>query len=49
MSKLKINRDDRIVVCDGTKAMILENVGDEFYPSLYVRKVRQQPDHRNGS
>lgn len=52
MSKLKITRDEWIVVCDGTKAMILDNVGDELYPRLHVREVRQQPDpptHEQGS
>jgi protein required for attachment to host cells len=52
VSKLKIKRDDWIVVCDGAKAMILDNVRDEFYPSLHVREVRQQPDpptHVQGS
>jgi protein required for attachment to host cells len=44
MSKLKIKQDEWIVVCDGTKAMILDNVGDELYPSLHVREVRQQSD-----
>ena len=36
MSQLKVNSGDWIVVCDGTKALILENVGDRAYPDLRV-------------
>lgn len=33
MSKLKIEQGDWIVVCDGAKALVLENVGDDKFPS----------------
>ena len=43
MSKLKIAKGEWIVVCDGAKALVLENVGDEKYPNLRTREVREQP------
>jgi protein required for attachment to host cells len=46
MSRLKVNSGDWIVVCDGTKALILENVGDRVYPNLRVKEVRAQDDPR---
>ena len=37
MRKLQVARLDRIAVCDGGKALVLENIGDERFPSLRVR------------
>lgn len=31
-----------IVVCDGAKALILENAGDEKFPNLKTKEVHQQ-------
>ena len=42
MAKLKIGQGDWVVVCDGNKALILENVGDEKFPNLKTREVHQQ-------
>jgi protein required for attachment to host cells len=42
MAKLKIAQGDWVVVCDGNKALILENVGDEKFPHLKTREVLQQ-------
>ncbi len=46
MSRLKVDSGDWIVVCDGTKALILENVGDRAYPNMRVKEVREQDDPR---
>jgi protein required for attachment to host cells len=43
MSKMKIGTGDWIVVCDGRKALILENVGDRLFPNC-TREVREHPD-----
>ncbi len=43
MMKLKFGHGDWIVVCDGAKALILENAGDEVFPNLKTREVREQP------
>lgn len=42
MSKLKISPREWVVVCDGAKALILENTGDELYPNLKTREVYEQ-------
>ena len=44
MSKMKIGTGDWIVVCDGRKALILENVGDRLFPNLHTREVREHLD-----
>ncbi len=40
--KMKIEPGLWIVVCDGSKALILENVGDDKFPNLKTREVHQQ-------
>jgi protein required for attachment to host cells len=42
MSKLKLHRGEWVVVCDGAKALVLENVGDEMFPNLKTKEVYQQ-------
>jgi len=42
MMKLKIRRHDWVVVCDGRKALILENAGNERSPDLRTKAVREQ-------
>ena len=52
MQKIKIEQGDWVVVCDGKKALILENVGDAKFPNLQTREVFQQdnpPTHDQGS
>ena len=44
MGKLKIGAGDWILVCDGKKAIILENVGDRKFPNLRVKAVREHDD-----
>src|SRR4051812_15764572 len=44
MSKLKLHPGEWVVVCDGAKALVLENVGDEMFPNLRTKEVYQQPD-----
>jgi protein required for attachment to host cells len=46
MPNLKIRRGDWVVVCDGKKALVLENIGDEKYLNLKTREVYEQPDLR---
>jgi protein required for attachment to host cells len=43
MAKLKIAQGEWIVVCDGAKALVLENVGDEKFPNLRTREVYEEP------
>ena len=42
MDNLKIRSGDWVVVCDGAKALILENAGDGMHPNLKTREVREQ-------
>lgn len=44
MSKLKIRQGDWVIVCDGRKALILENAGDEKFLNLKTREVFDHPD-----
>jgi protein required for attachment to host cells len=44
MSKGRVHSDELVVVCDGRKAMILENDGDTEFPNLHMREVLEQED-----
>jgi protein required for attachment to host cells len=44
MNKIKVGTGDWIVVCDGRKALILENLGDRMFPNLHTKEVREHPD-----
>ena len=44
MSELLIHRGEWVVVCDGAKALVLENVGDEKFPNLKTLEVFEQKD-----
>jgi protein required for attachment to host cells len=41
MDKVKADTGDWIVVCDGRKALILENAGDRKFPNLHTREVKE--------
>jgi protein required for attachment to host cells len=52
MSGLSIHQGEWVVVCDGAKALVLENVGDAKFPNLKKREVFEQKDlatHEVGS
>lgn len=42
MNKIRIDKGDWLVVCDGRKALILENLGDHMFPNLHTREVHEQ-------
>ena len=44
MDKSGIGKGHWIVVCDGRKALILENVGDRKFPNLRIRETFDHPD-----
>src|SRR5215468_6244987 len=44
MQKLKIRQGDWVIVCDGKKALVLENTGDEKFLNLKTREVLEHPD-----
>lgn len=47
MSKVKINKGDWIVVCDGAKALVLENIGDEKFPNLKTIQTFEEKHRRS--
>jgi len=44
MQKLKIRQRDWVIVCDGEKALVLENAGDEKFLNLKTKEVYEHPD-----
>ena len=44
MSELLIQHGEWVVVCDGAKALVLENAGDEKFPNLKTLEVFEQKD-----
>jgi protein required for attachment to host cells len=44
MQKLKIRQGDWVIVCDGKKALVLVNIGDEKFLNLKTREVHEHPD-----
>jgi protein required for attachment to host cells len=46
MPAVRITQGDWVVVCDGAKALILENIGDEKFPNLRTKEVFAQEDPR---
>lgn len=44
MSAVKLPEGVWVVVCDGRKALVLENIGDAEYPDLRTRDVEKQQD-----
>jgi len=45
---MRIDEGAWVVVCDGAKAIILENIGDAGMPDLRMREAEEQPDRRTG-
>ncbi len=48
MSEIKLKAGDWVVVCDGRKALILENQGDEKFPNLRMRETHEHEDAKTG-
>jgi protein required for attachment to host cells len=46
MAKPKIPQGEWVVVCDGKKALLLENAGDEKFLNLKTREVFDRPDEK---
>jgi len=44
MPRVKIEQGEWVVVCDGAKALVLENVGDQKFLNLKTREVYEQED-----
>jgi len=46
MSNVLVRQGDWVVVCDGKKALVFENVGDTKLLNLRTREVYEQPDEK---
>ena len=44
MEAVKIKSGDWVVVCDGRKALILENEGDAMFPNLRTKETHEHDD-----
>lgn len=44
MNEIKVQAGDWVVVCDGRKALILENEGDEKFPNLRMHETHEHDD-----
>ena len=52
MPELMIHKNEWVVVCDGAKALVLQNVGDAKFPNLKTLEVLEQKDlatHEQGA
>jgi len=52
MSNSKIRHGDWVIVCDGRKALILQNIGDAKFPNLSVKETlehRSARTHEQGT
>lgn len=52
MSSMSIHKGEWVVVCDGAKALVLENVGDAKFPNLKTIEVLEHDDlatHEQGT
>jgi protein required for attachment to host cells len=49
MDKIAVRAGDWVIVCDGRKALILENIGDARYPNLHLKEVRDEPAARTSN
>jgi protein required for attachment to host cells len=52
MKHVRLEQGEWVVVCDGRKALILENAGDEKFPNLRTKEVHEQknpPTHEQGT
>ena len=46
MANVLVRQGDWVVVCDGKKALVLENVGDTKFLNLKTREIYEQPDEK---
>ncbi len=46
MGEIKIKSGEWVVVCDGRKALILENQGDAKFPNLRMRETHEHEDSK---
>jgi protein required for attachment to host cells len=46
VDRIDVRSGEWVVVCDGRKALLLENIGNARYPNLHTKEVREHPEPR---
>jgi protein required for attachment to host cells len=46
MDRINVKSGEWVIVCDGRKALVLDNVGDAKYPNLHTREVHEHSEAR---
>jgi protein required for attachment to host cells len=49
MDKMKVGTGEWVVVCDGRKALILENISDSMFPNLHTKEVHEHANERTSA
>jgi protein required for attachment to host cells len=49
MDKINVKTGEWVVVCDGRKALILENIGNQAFPNLHTKEVREHKERRTSA
>jgi protein required for attachment to host cells len=49
MDKINVKAGEWVVVCDGRKALILENIGDQAFPNLRTKEIREHKERRTSA
>jgi protein required for attachment to host cells len=49
MDKINVKAGEWVVVCDGRKALILENIGDQAFPNLHTKEIREHTQRRTSA
>ena len=49
MQNVKIKAGDWVVVCDGRKALILQNAGDEVFPNLQTKETHEHANPKTSA
>jgi protein required for attachment to host cells len=46
VDRIDVRSGEWVVVCDGRRALILENIGNARFPNLHTKEVREHPEPR---
>ena len=49
MDKINVKGGGWVVVCDGRKALILKNIGDQAFPNLRTKEIREHKERRTSA
>jgi len=49
MDRVNVKAGEWVVVCDGRKALILENIGNQALPNLHTKEIREHKERRTSA